>query len=153
MTLSKPRRMVSLIAAVIAIGLVSSGCSPRLATRGNLPDPDLLKEIRPGVSSRNDVADLLGTPSSVAMFGDETWYYISERTETQAFFHPEVIERKVVIVSFDQQGMVRDIESRGLESAREIQPVERETPTVGTSMTIMQQLLGNLGRFSGGEEN
>ncbi len=125
-----------------------SGCAPTLQVHGNELDPELLAEIRAGESSRDDVIDLLGSPSSVAMFDGESWFYVSERTEKTAFFSPEIKERKVVVFRFDEDGVVSDIDSRGLDSARAIQPVDRETPTAGNEVTILEQLIGNFGRYN-----
>ncbi len=131
-----------------AVALAVVACSPRIDSRGNLPDPDKLAEIKPGKHSRNDVAEILGSPSSIAVFDQETWYYISKRTETVAFFEADVAERQVVIVHFDKKGVVTGVETLGLERSHAVEPVERETPTAGAEMTIMQQLLGNMGRFN-----
>ena len=131
-----------------AVALAVVACSPRIDSRGNLPDPDKLAEIRPGKHSRGDVAEILGSPSSIAVFDQETWYYISKRTEALAFFEPKVAERQVVIVHFDKKGVVSGVETVGLEQGRAVEPVERKTPTAGAELTIMQQLLGNMGRFN-----
>ena len=82
------------------------------------------------------------------MFEDETWFYISQKTETFAFFEPEVQERKVIIVKFDDSGILKDVETLGLEASRDVLPVERETPTLGNEPTMFQQFFGNLGRFN-----
>lgn len=134
---------------LVAACLAAAGCSARIDSRGNQPDPDRLGEIAPGEHNRDDVADILGSPSSVAMFGDETWYYISKRTETLAFLAPEVTERQVVVIRFDRQGIVNDIGYLGLDDEREIEFVERETPTAGNEISLIDQLLGNIGRFGG----
>lgn len=133
--------MAAVVLAVVA-------CSPRIDSRGNLPDPDKLAEIKPGKHTRNDVAEILGSPSSIGVFDQETWYYISKRTEALAFFKPDVAERQVVIVSFDKKGVVTRVETLGLEQGHAVEPVDRKTPTAGTELTIMQQLLGNMGRFN-----
>ena len=140
----------SLSGVLIAAAL--SACTPSLQVHGNELDPELLAEIRAGESTQDDVIDLLGSPSSVAMFDGESWFYISERTEKTAFFSPEIKERKVVVFRFDGDGIVSDIESRGLESARAIQPVDRETPTAGNEVTILEQLIGNFGRYNTEDE-
>ena len=38
-------------------------------------------------------------------------------------------------------------EQVALEQSRVINPVERKTPTHGNKMTILEQMIGNLGRF------
>lgn len=136
------------VLAVVGLAVALSACASRITTRGNLPDPDRLAEIQLGQHSRDQVAEILGTPSSTAVFDQETWYYVSERTATFAFFEPRVTRRKVVVLRFDEKGVVSDISTLGLKDGRIVKPVERETPTVGNELTFMDQLLGNLGRFN-----
>lgn len=133
--------------AVAALGLAAGACSPRVTATGNLPDPEKLAQIAPGKQTRQQVQQLLGSPSSVTAFNGETWFYISQRTETVAFFRPEIQDRQVVVIRFDQNGVVEDVETLGLESARNLQPVERVTPTAGNEMTVLEQMIGNFGRF------
>ena len=133
-------------ACVLTLGLTA--CAPRVDTRGNLPNPDQLASVAPGEHSKLEVMEILGSPSSIGSFGDDVWYYVSQRTETEAFFEPEVTERKVVIIRFNKKGVLEKVETKGLDAGQKIEPVERETPTVGNKMTILQQLFGNLGRFS-----
>ena len=131
---------------VIAI----TACAPLIATRGNLPDPDLLATIEVGQVNKRGVVELIGSPSSVAPFQGESWYYISERTETRAFFEPYVVARKVVIIRFDKKGVVSEIKALGLKDGRDIAMVDRVTPTAGKEMTLLKQLFGNIGRFEKG---
>ena len=134
---------------VLAAAVLLAACSPRVEIRGNLPDPDLLAELEIGALNKRQVEEMFGSPSSVSTFGDENWYYISERTETTAFYAPDVVDRKVVVIKFDDKGVVRDFASLGLEDGRIIELVERKTPTAGLEITFLQQLFGNLGRFEG----
>ncbi len=94
------------------------------------------------------VAEILGSPSNISTFDQETWYYVSMRTETTAFFEPDVMTRQVVILRFDKAGTLADVRTIGLEEGRDVLPVERETPTSGNEMTIIEQILGNLGKFN-----
>ncbi len=138
--------ILSIVCAVMIV--TASACAPNVATRGNLPDPDKLAEIRPGEASRDDVVDLLGSPSSAATFGEEIWYYIAARVETVAFNEPEVIDQQVVAIKFGEDGLVTAIDTYGMDDARAVEIVERVTPTSGQEITILQQLLGNVGRFA-----
>ncbi len=141
----KPVMLSIVCAAMIA---TVSACAPNVATRGNLPDPDRLAEIVPGEASRDDVAILLGSPSSAATFGDEIWYYIAARVETVAFNEPEVIDQQVVAIRFGEDGLVAAIDTYGMDDARAVEIVDRVTPTSGKEITILQQLIGNVGRFA-----
>jgi outer membrane protein assembly factor BamE (lipoprotein component of BamABCDE complex) len=130
--------------AGLAVPLLLAGCTPIVANRGNMLDEDRIAQVKPGVSSKNDVFEALGSPSVVSTFDDNTWYYVGQRTEREAFFKPEVTDRKIIEVSLD--------------TAVDVQPLDETTPAAGRELTFMEQLLGNIGRPSskkkkkGGEE-
>ncbi|MDA1089392.1 MAG: outer membrane protein assembly factor BamE [Proteobacteria bacterium] len=139
------RLIFTLAAGVVVMGLTA--CESRLDTRGNMLDPDRVVEIKPGEQSRDEVAAILGSPSSITAFGSDTWYYIAQRTETFAFFAPKVTDRQILVVEFDKEGKVAKVGTVGLEAGKVIDPINRITLTHGNKMTIIEQLVGNLGRF------
>jgi outer membrane protein assembly factor BamE (lipoprotein component of BamABCDE complex) len=135
----------------LALGLSALAllaCSPIVATHGHRLDEQALAQIEPGSSSRDQVAQLLGSPSSRATFGDSPWYYVSQRTEQLTFYQADITDQDVVVISFDDQGVVSSIERHGLDAAREIELVSRETPTSGTELGLLEQFVGNIGRFN-----
>lgn len=136
----------SFIALLIALALL--GCAPEQLTRGYVPAEDRLAEIRAGESDRASVEEILGSPSSIGTFEDTTWYYITRRTEKLAFFQEEVKDQQIVAIVFDESGVVSDIRRYSLEDTQEIDPVDRVTPTRGRELTVFEQLLGNIGRFT-----
>lgn len=134
--------------AVAGLGLLALGaCSSGLNTHGNLPDKELVEDIQPGVHSREDVLDILGSPSAISTFQDNRWYYIGSRSETVAFFDRDILERNVLVVSFAEDGLVGDKKVYNLKDGQDVDPVDRVTPTEGKKLTILQQLFGNVGRF------
>lgn len=130
------------------LGLTLASCTPTVAKRGNTIEDDQLQQIVVGQSTREDVAKVLGTPTQMATFDDKTWYYIGQRTEKEAFFEPDIKEQKIVTVDFTPEGKVSSVTKGGAELARDIDPVSAKTPTYGKNLTILQQLLGNIGRPS-----
>ena len=132
----------------VAVAFAAPACTPVIELRGNLPPPEQVEQVKVGKTSRDEVQGLLGTPSNITPFGDETWHYISTLTQTESFFEPVVLERKVITVVFDHNGVVRVLDTKGLADGKDITPVDRETPTAGKEMTILQQMLGNVGKFS-----
>lgn len=136
------------MAAILGTVMMLSACTSQFATRGNLPDPERLAELIPGEIHARDVAEILGTPSTFSTFGGESWYYISERVEYYAFLEPEILERKVVVVKFTKKGLVEWVDQRDNQEGRNIQFVDRVTPTAGNEITFFEQVFGNLGRFN-----
>jgi outer membrane protein assembly factor BamE (lipoprotein component of BamABCDE complex) len=125
-----------------------AGCATSVEQRGNLPAQDKIAEIHPGSTTKDQVVKILGSPSSVGVFNDKSWYYISRRTGQFAFLDPDVIDQQVYIVNFDDQGVVKAVDHKGLEDGKEITPVARATPAPGRELSFLEQLIGNLGKFN-----
>ena len=135
-------------ALLLGVLLVTLGaCGVRVESRGNLLDPELVANIADGGISKAEISEILGSPSSVNTFGKETWYYIGERTETFAFFAPEVKERQVLIIKFDDKGAMQSLRHKDLTDGRQLAHVERLTPTFGQELTVIGQIIGNFQRF------
>jgi len=133
-----------------ACAAILCSCSATVDQHGNLPAPDAVLAVQPGVDDRDQVAKVLGSPSTIATFNDKTWYYISKKTSRVSFWDPTVLDQEVLMVKFDDGGVVSDMKLYGLEDGRNITPDPNETPTYGRELTILQQLIGNIGRFAGG---
>ncbi|RMD62931.1 MAG: outer membrane protein assembly factor BamE [Alphaproteobacteria bacterium] len=143
-----PGARIWLIGALVFATAGLGACEQTIEVRGNLPEPETMAKISPGVHTRNDVMRLLGSPSTISTFKDDIWYYVGQKSTEFAFFKPEVLERRVLIVSFDDKGTVAETKTLTLADGREIDPVDRKTPTEGRKLTLFQQLFGNLGRFT-----
>jgi outer membrane protein assembly factor BamE (lipoprotein component of BamABCDE complex) len=133
---------------VLVLAVVVTACQPTVEMHGHRLDEDTVARIRPGSTSRGDVASLLGTPSTRASFDDRTWYYVGRRVEEQSFFDRDLAAQDVVRVRFDARGIVERVERFALADARNVEPVEDETPTGGNEMNVIEQFIGNIGRFN-----
>lgn len=131
--------------ALLAV-LTLAACSPTRATNGVFLAPDDVTKVQPG-ATRADVLQALGTPTTTAVFDDNTWYYVGQKTEKTAFFDAKVTDRKVYEVKFAEDGTLTSIRDATGESI-DVPITRRKTPTSGHDLTVAQQLLGNLGRFN-----
>ena len=134
--------------AGFAAPLILASCTPIVANRGNMLEEDRIAQVKAGASSKNDVFEALGSPSIVSTFDDNTWYYVGQRTERVGVFAPEVTDRKLIQVSFDDTDHVKAVDRIGLDQATDVEPFEETTPAVGRDITFMEQLIGNIGRPS-----
>ncbi len=139
---------VSLPCLLLASAVATPGCITKTDSGGYVNDIDIKDEIKTGQTTRDQVSELLGSPSAKSSFGSEVWYYISERTESVAFFRPEVTDQRVTRVEFDNAGVVSSLQQMSMKDSKEFSIAKRTTPTEGHSMGIMEQLLGNVGRFN-----
>jgi len=140
------------LAALLLGAVPLGGCSvfgaPR-EVRGNRVDEDQLKQITPGVQTKQDVTALLGSPSSIGTFDPSNWYYISVVTHIRPGQMPGMENQRVVAVHFDDKGVVQGVRELGPQDTRNIQFVSRTTPVPGTDRSLLQSLFGNIGRFNG----
>jgi outer membrane protein assembly factor BamE (lipoprotein component of BamABCDE complex) len=142
------RRNGSLSAAALSAAWLLGGCAGEIATHGDIVQDDKLARIIPMQHSQRDVLEILGSPSTVSVMDGEAWYYIGDRRESLAFFRPELLERDTVVVSFDASGVVTSVDKTTVDKETMIEVVERETPAQGSNLTMIEQFLGNIGRFS-----
>jgi outer membrane protein assembly factor BamE (lipoprotein component of BamABCDE complex) len=129
------------------------GCSwlePPPQVRGNKIDADQLKELTPGTSTRADVTALIGSPTARATFDDNTWIYIGEMTQPEIGATQSVLSQHVTVVTFDDKGVLRDVQRRDKSDSLPVAVAERTTPSPGTEASFLQQLFGNIGRFNAG---
>jgi outer membrane protein assembly factor BamE (lipoprotein component of BamABCDE complex) len=143
----------ALLAAPLLLGAMVSGCSLVEAPkqlRGNRVDADQVKELVTGTSTRADATSLLGSPTAKATFDDNTWIYIGEVTRTRVGRAPGVLQQDVVVLNFDQGGVLRGVKRLNQGDGRSVSVVSRSTPSPGSEASFMQQLLGNVGKFNAG---
>lgn len=138
--------------ALLAVSLITA-CTPMAATRGNILDEYQMKELQPGVDTKDDVMRKIGSPTTVAPFDDNTWYYMGQKTEKRGILDPKIVEERIVAVTFDPTDGMLDKVLERRDGREDIPLVQRKTPTTGNEFTVMQQLLGNLGKFNNQNTN
>lgn len=137
------------VLCLLAVSACSAVETPH-QLRGNHVDADLIKELVPGTSTRSDATSLLGSPTTKGAFDDNTWIYISETTRTRVGRLPGVTAQDVTTLTFDQGGVLRDVKHLNQDDGRDVSVVGRATPSPGSEASFLQQLLGNVGKFSTG---
>lgn len=135
--------------ALSAAGILAvAACAPTVANRGNMVKDYQLVTLQPGTSTKSDVLKALGSPTTQDAFDENVWFYIGQVTEKKGVLDPKVTDERIVMVDFDENGIMQTIKDVG--GNREDIPLERrKTPTSGNEVTILQQFFGNLGRFNG----
>lgn len=131
-----------------SIALMLASCTPIVNTRGHSAEDVDLSQLVSGQTSADDVRALLGSPTSTSNFGEETWYYITQKQSRVGVFAPEVTEQQVTAITFDAEQRVHDISAYKKEDGQNVQIVSKTTPTEGHSIGFIEQMLGNFGRFN-----
>ena len=149
---STPRRATP---RLLVLGLVLApalgGCSifsPIPTDRGTIIEAADYDRLVPGSTTRAQVTALIGTPTTHATFDDNTWIYIGEVTAPVPTARPKIESQKVVVLSFDQGGVLRSRRLLDKSDAHDVAMASGSTPSPGSETSFMQQLIGNVGRYS-----
>lgn len=128
--------------------LALPACAPMIDTHGDALDPEALASLQTGKTSYAEVQEKLGSPSSRAVFDSEDWIYIHSQQERIAFFKPKETQRTVTVLKFSRDGILREIETKTLADGRMIVPAAAKTQTNEESLTILDQMISNVGRMA-----
>lgn len=148
MTMKNSRSHFALTALSVGAFLALSACTPTLANRGNMVKDYQLVTLEPGTSTKSDVLRALGSPTTQDTFDENVWYYIGQITSKKGVLDPKVTEERIVMVDFDEAGLIKTIKDVGGQG-EDIPFERRKTKTSGNEVTVLQQFFGNLGRFNG----
>lgn len=135
-----------LILCFVSLSLFAA-CTPVTATHGSLLEDYQLKEVLPGIDGKDDVVRKIGSPTVVAPFNENAWYYMGQKTEKKGILDPKVVKQRVIVVSFDSDGKVGSVKERR-DPQDTIPIVQRITPVSGNELTFLQQMIGNVGKFN-----
>ena len=144
--------IVAKVAIASGVALLASGCNPILRTHGYIPtDVAKPQAVQPEVDSKASVLSRLGNPSVQGTFDEDldtdTWYYINSVRERQAYLRPRVNERTITAISFAEDGTVAKVAEYGIEDGRYVDYKNRETPTRGRELSVLEQIFGTIGRL------
>lgn len=141
-----PLAMIPMIVVLAACSVIGA----REQMRGNMVDLDALKELVPGTSTRADVTSLIGSPTAKASFDDNRWVYIGEVTQPRIASTQAVVKQRVVVLTFDDKGVLRQIKQLSQKDSLPVDVVGRATPSPGGQAGFFQQIFGNIGRVGPG---
>lgn len=129
--------------------IVTVACVPIYRNHGYAPTEIELATLTVGKDTRETVLELVGRPAAEDLLNDTSWFYVQSRWQQIGPRAPEEIERQVVVISFNEAGVLQNIERFGLEDGQVVALSRRVTETNIHGVTLMQQLFGSLGRISG----
>lgn len=126
-------------------------CTPKVRTHGYVPNDETLESIAVGRDNRESVYEAIGSPTSSGVMRDEGWYYISSRVKYETYQAPQEVERQIVAISFDSDGVVSNVERLSLEDGRVIALNRRITDIPVKGPGFFGQLFNNIGNFNLGD--
>ncbi|WP_418592179.1 outer membrane protein assembly factor BamE [Ponticoccus sp. (in: a-proteobacteria)] len=134
-------RLAAATVMVVALG----ACSASYRTHGYMPPEDELQQIVPGVDTQASVEDLIGVPNASGVRDNSGFYYIETEMRHFAWRRPEIMDRQILAITFDQAGIVDNISTYGLEDGRVVPITRRVTKSTDGEIGFIRKLFGNIG--------
>ena len=148
------RRDMGKFSATIRLSLCASAlflvasCSNLDRKHGYIPEAEELEQIIVGVDTKETVADVVGQPAASGVLSDSGWYYVKSKFRAYGIRERQEIDREVLAISFDDDGVVSNIERFGLEDGRVVAISRRVTDNNIKGIGFLRQLFGNIGNFA-----
>jgi outer membrane protein assembly factor BamE (lipoprotein component of BamABCDE complex) len=134
------------LAAVSAGFLATAACAPISSYSGYQAIESDPKDVKVGVDTMSTVRGKLGSPSAVSTFDKDVWFYMNQMKERVAFRRPQVVARNITAITFNKDSeVVESVKNFTLKDGKTIAYNDRETPTRGREITILEQMLGAVG--------
>ncbi len=137
--------------AVVAVSLLVavSACTSQYRNHGYVPTEEDLAEVTVGVDTRDTVSETIGAPSAAGVLDSSGYYYVRSRVRHFGARKPEVVERRIVAITFDQRGVVKNVEEYALEDGQAVPISRRVTDNDLDTRGVIAQILKNIGSFGG----
>lgn len=137
--------MAGAVAAMLL--LIVGACTPIVRNHGYIPTEEDLALLTVGVDTRDTVIASIGDPGAGGVIEGGSFYYVRSRWETVAWRAPKEVDRQVLAITFDEAGVLENVERFGLEDGRVVALSRRVTTTAIRNVSFLRQLLGGLGRL------
>ena len=103
-----------------------------------------LNELQIGKTTKNEIVELLGSPSTTSNFDNEqSWIYISSEFKKFVFLDGSNTDQKILILSFNQNTL-KNKEILSKNDINNIQYEETITDSRGKKVTWIRQFFTNL---------
>ena len=103
-----------------------------------------LNELEIGKTTKNEIVELLGSPSTTSNFDNEqSWIYISSEFKKFVFLDGSNTDQKILILSFNQNTL-KNKEILSKNDINSIQYEETITDSRGKKITWIRQFFTNL---------
>lgn len=124
-----------------------SGCKT-IENRGQSIDDSALVKLESKKLNKTEVVELIGIPTMVPEYSQNTWYYVERVMSQRSWLNPKIEKQKIVKITFDANNFMQEVVVIDDSHRQDIETVREYTRTYGTELNGLQKFVKNLGRFN-----
>ena len=127
---------------IVLLGSFVLSCTTNIKNYGYIPSKSDLENLVIGSDNRQSVTKKLGLPATAGLEG--AYYYVKSTFNSPGLKAAKLIDRRVVVVSFDQKNKLKNIETFNVDNGSFVRLDYRVTETGLDNTNILQQIIGSI---------
>ena len=117
-------------------------CTTNIKNHGYIPSKSDLDTLVIGKDTKESVSKKIGLPATAGLEG--SFYYVRSKFNAPGFRSAQLIDRTVVLLSFDKRNLLRNIETFSVDKKTVVRLDYRVTETGLENKNILQQIIGSI---------
>ena len=117
-------------------------CTTNIKNHGYIPSKSDLDTLVIGKDNKESVSKKIGLPATAGLEG--SFYYVRSTFNAPGFRSAQLIDRTVVLLSFDKRNFLRNIETFSVDKKTVVRLDYRVTETGLENKSILQQIIGSI---------
>ena len=117
-------------------------CTTNIKNHGYIPSKSDLETLVIGKDTKQSVAKKIGLPATAGLEG--AYYYVRSTFNAPGFKSAQLVDRTVVVLSFDQRSKLKNIETFNVDNGNFVRLNYRVTETGLDNKNILQQIIGSI---------
>lgn len=134
--------------ALVLVMATLAACGGQYRNHGYMPLTEDVDALIVGVDTRDSIIEVMGVPTTGGVLTEEAMYYVRSRVHHKGYVKPNEIQRDVLVLSFDKNQILRNVERFGIEKGKLIRLEHRVTEAPGGDRSVLQQIIGSIGGFN-----
>ena len=131
------------ISVVILLASVLLSCTTNIKIHGYIPSKSDLEILEIGKDTKQSVSKKIGLPATAGWEGSY-FYYVRSTLNSPNLISDQLIERTVVLISFDERSLLKNIETFSVDNATIVRLDYRVTETGLDNKSIIQQIIRSI---------
>ena len=134
--------------ALVLVMATLAACGGQYRNHGYMPLAEDVDALIVGVDTRDSIIEVMGVPTTGGVLTGEAMYYVRSRVHHKGYVKPNEIQRDILVLSFDKNQILRNVERFGIEKGKLIRLEHRVTEAPGGDRSVLQQIIGSIGGFN-----
>lgn len=131
---------------ILSLLLIITACA-QIDKRGYSFELSDYQNLKEEIHDKNDVLNAMGTPTFTSdINSNELWIYYSEDVKKRLFFKPDILDRKIMTISFDDKDVIKKIENYDLSNQNYVGFSQKYTEVASPQKSWWSQIFENIGQ-------